>query len=83
MAAAVDVDDLAGDVIILNEEHHGIHNILGAARAFEEGTIDSGLLLFFRVVVGKQHRSGRDGIDLDVGRECFCEAAIYGNQRCF
>src|SRR5436309_9934218 len=77
--AAVDVDHLAADVIILDEEDHGIHNVLRAACAFEERAIDGGLLLFSRVVVRKQDRSGRDRIHLDIGREGFRKAAVDGD----
>ena len=60
MTAAIDVKNLAGDVIVLYEKDNSVHDIARAARSLEQSSLHSQVLLVFTVVLGKQDRARRN-----------------------
>jgi hypothetical protein len=51
--AAVDMNHLARDVIVFDQKHDGVNDVLRRPGALEERAADGDLLLLFRIVVRK------------------------------
>src|SRR5687767_3531536 len=80
VAPAVDVDDFAGDVVVLDQKHRGIHNILSTSRALQERPFYSRALLLFRIVFWKQNRPWGDRVHLDLRSVCFGETTAHSQK---
>jgi hypothetical protein len=83
VTAAIDVNDLSGDVIVLDEKNNRVHNVSRTSCALQQSTLDCSLLLLIGVSIGKQNGPRRHTIYLDRRRIRFRQAAIDSNQRRF
>jgi hypothetical protein len=80
MTAAIDVEDFAGDVIVLDEENNRVHDISRRTRPLEQRSLHSKVFLILRVVFRKQHRARRDAVYLNRRCKRLGQAAIDGNE---
>ena len=74
--AAIHVDNIAGDVVILDQEDHSVDDVSRGTCALQESPFNSGTFLLVCVIFRKQHRTGTDRIDLNVRRIRLGQATI-------
>src|SRR5436190_9654856 len=81
MTPTIDVNDFAGDVIVLDEKDNRINNVARAPRSLQQCSLDGQVFLIFAVILRKQNRPRRNSIYLDRWRQGPGQSPVDRNQR--
>ena len=81
MPSAVHVQDLTGDVIVLDQKNDRTHHVPRGTRTFQQRSLDGEVFLVLGIVVRETYRTWRHRVHLDFGREGLRQTAGYTHQQ--